>query len=113
MLSGCAGTAATLPWNRPRKKRSLPAAWSWAVTCTSSWFISQLMRSFATTVSNAKLSGAMSTFTKLRGTAVAAALPWSAKSSSSTVTGPEGVYEKSLRWKPSAFSKQRPAWGAT
>ena len=49
------------------------------------------MRSFATTVSNAKLSGAMSTLTKLRGTAVAAALPLSAKSSSSTVTGPLGV----------------------
>ena len=33
----------------PRKKRSVPAAWSTAVTWTSSWFISQFMRSFATT----------------------------------------------------------------
>ena len=55
----------------------------------------------------------MSTLTKLRGTAVAAALPLSVKSSSSTVTGPDGVYENSFWWKASAFSKQRAAWGVT
>ena len=75
MLSGWAGTALTAPRNSPRKTRSVPAAWSAAVTCTSSWFISQFIRSLATTVSNAKESGATSTLTNGRGTPVAAALP--------------------------------------
>ena len=44
------------------------------MTCTSSWFISIVMRSFAAMVSNAKFSGATWMAMTLRGTAPAAAL---------------------------------------
>ena len=73
-----------------RKKRSVPAAWSMVTTWTSSWFMIVFIRSFAGIVSKAKLSGAIWIPRKLRGTALAPALPESAKSVRSTVTFCEG-----------------------
>jgi hypothetical protein len=51
MDSGCSAIGGILPTNSRRAIRSARADWSLATMCTSSWFISQFIRSFDETVS--------------------------------------------------------------
>ncbi len=86
-------------------------AWSIVATWTSSWFMSVFSRSLAAIVSKAKWMGAIWTVSALRGTTEAPALPLSAKSTSSTVTGWAGSKPKIRCWKASELKKVRAACG--
>jgi hypothetical protein len=94
--SGGAATGLTLPPNSRRKRRADRAAWSIVAMCTNSWFMIVLSRSLAASVSNAKLSGAIWTVRRLRGTTVAAALPLSEKSTRRTVALPHRIQTTTL-----------------
>jgi len=69
------------------------------------------IRSLPAMVSNAKLNGAICTFTVLYGTTVAPALPESEKSVSRTVIFRRGSNVSTRRWNASELRNVRAAWG--